>query len=201
MAAPGDQFGAASNAINCRCTLSFDIPADAPWSDLLSGQSAIDQGVSPLSAELDRAVSAYVDDFSGGINAALRDGDTSSPVVGRLDAAIDQQPLSDIRTTWRAMSDDVLSGLSHGDIFRDLGFVSTTAGRDIAEEYASEYAAYHDGRTASLIEMHIPRGSRLLDIERLQDDMAQREILVPRGASWRYEQINGRHVMTLLGAQ
>ena len=130
-----------------------------------------------LPAEQEHALEVYQDDYSGGINAALRSGDASNPIVGQLDKAIESEHATHEETVYRAlagMNPDEL--FQDGEIFHDAGFVSTTSSLDTARDYASD-------TEGTAIEIHLIEGQPRYDYG-AHGDTTSHEVLLPRGSNF-----------------
>lgn len=142
-----------------------------------------------------QAAEAWQDDYENTINRRLRSGDTSDPVVQQLDAAIAaQDPLAGRGECHRAFAGMTPEShpevFRHGGTFRDDGFVATTKSRDVASTYA-----FDTGGT--VVDVRIPKGERVLDLENALRDTGQREVLVPRGREYSMLKIGGRWIATM----
>ena len=78
---------------------------------------------------------------------------------------------------------DILQGKSKTNIFTDKAFVSTSKSKEVAEQFAS-------GEDKILLQIRIPKGSKVIDDEKLPSYIAskmksEQEVLLPRNAQFK----------------
>lgn len=112
---------------------------------------------------------------SDAVNGKLRSGFGGGNQVNAMDAAIARSTLPEEAILWRGMSHD--PGLKRGDSFGDSAFVSTSADRGIAEEFA---------KGGVLFSIKAPKGAHAADMEGLSPSYgSESEILLPRNSQFR----------------
>ncbi len=106
-------------------------------------------------------------------------------VVDRVDRAIDKaSPLRSERLVWRAFSTPV--EVEAGDVFDDLGFMSTSATNALPESWAGPYG--------DVWEITLPAGTKALDLNAAGAPTVrnEREILLGRGVALRIDRVEER---------
>jgi ADP-ribosyltransferase exoenzyme len=135
------------------------------------------------------ALGGYQDDWSGGINTALRRGEPIDYYVKNIDAAIKTQPPLDHDVmVYRVVGEEVYRRMAHSRMFVDRGYVSTTSDFYTADDYRGEFIDYHK-QDGHIVQIKIPAGRRVFDYESHPrfEDTQQHEVLIPRNAIFRVE--------------
>ncbi len=109
--------------------------------------------------------------------------------IAKLDAAITSHHMDRTTETYRVLDDPggkILGALKDGDTFRDHGYVSTTASREILDGFYKPSTGEH-----ARVDMHIriPKGAAAAPISGLSKYGNEQELLLPRGSSFRVTKI------------
>jgi hypothetical protein len=120
--------------------------------------------------------------------AADRDYQTTvREEVRHLDAAIARHTFDRDVVAYRTMSDPggkIAGGVKPGSVFRDHGYVSTTSDKNFLKDFAT-------GDKASRVEVRVTirKGARGAPMARLSTFDNEKEILLPRGSSFRVTKV------------
>ena len=131
-------------------------------------------------------VAEYTHAGAFALNAALRAGDASSPLVRRLDRAFGTLPAPvDVR---RVVSGDgarrIIDAARTHVPYTDPGFMSTQkVGHGSLEDAIEDFAPGSNRRDVVVIEARLPRGARAIDVGNPAGGLGydQGEVLLPRG--------------------
>lgn len=79
---------------------------------------------------------------------------------------------------YRGFSEDISVGLNPGDIIEDKGFVSTSSDENRADGFVRS-------RNATLLQIHVPKGSKAMSVKELSGFAAEEEILLNKNSKFR----------------
>jgi hypothetical protein len=176
-------------------------PDGTPDTRLRGGEITDDLGQAPanFSKPSKDALKLYTSstgkqDAYSTLNRNLRrsKGQASNPTVAALDAAFESaKPLSTDAVTYRAVRYAATKvRIAEGETVTDHGFVSTTPARARAVKFGKE----QQGRNVDLIELTIPAGTKVLDINRIIPALfgKERELLLSRSTRFRVTSVEPR---------
>jgi hypothetical protein len=162
-----------------------------------------------LSAPEDNAVFTYVlgEDGDNGnfvsVNRTLREGkapkadvDDIKNAIKSLDSAIAKGVTVSDLTLWRGVFD--ATDYKPGDVIQDKAFQSTTSDKSVAGDFAgtSYYGPGRDAKSATVLQILLPKGSKALDMaqyakhakqdpELLEGIPDEHEVLLPRSITYK----------------
>lgn len=155
------------------------------------------QSRSNLSPEQREALVGYTrHGFRMNRNLRRSKGGSVGPEAKLIDSAFDQaKPTEQENVVYRAVQyKRTRTKVAEGEQITDHAFVSTTPGKASAEKFGEQIIATRKYQEVDLVELTIPPGAKVLDVNRLADSPYgwEREMLLPRGTTFRVDSIEPR---------
>lgn len=131
------------------------------------------------------ALTFYKEEGYSDINNALRNGEEyNSEIIDPIDTAISNSVTTRDMVLYRGTNPDLIDYMSEGEVFNDLGYVSTTRNINTAEDFGIQF-----GRNI-VMEIHVPKGSNALHLDRaIEAARDEKEYLLPRNSNFRIRSI------------
>lgn len=143
------------------------------------------------------AFKAYTGSMYRDINPALREGkrikDASDrKYIEQMDAVFARSATKEPITVFRGVSGPAIDKMQVGATFRDGGFVSTSADRNIAEGY-TRMGQYGTGGNRAVLEIRVPKGAKAISADKLSSFgsntkykiRSESEVILNRGGSYK----------------
>lgn len=154
----------------------------------LAEELRVDSPVGPITAAEMAALRRYTSDGYETINGSLRGWTPATAAtrdhVDALDTLLGRAALDEPTTVFRGVGPRVFEAyrqLRVGTTFTDSAFSSTSLSRDIAEEFFEENNA-----EGWIFTLRLPEGFRALKVTKASSvGEREREILIPRGVTWK----------------
>lgn len=131
------------------------------------------------------------------INLELRfaEGDIAPDIRGtvkKLDRAFAKSILTEDAKVYRAISNNSFSKIekayASGQLFEDKAFVSTTKDKAVLDEGLFRLKE-------NILEVHVPKGSKAIDMESFAAFPEEKELLLNRGSKFKVRSISGKHAV------
>lgn len=135
-------------------------------------------------------------------NKALSNTDKNH--VANLDQAMERAvPTRSDTIVFRGVGDKAAVQLKPGTVFTDKGYVSTTFSSTLAGDFARQIGGERNRGTGKVLEIHIPKGSKVICVDEVLHVRSEMEVLLPRDSKFEIDGTSSRGnvIARYLGSQ